>query len=340
MLLAWMLAPLASVHAQLFPNLGGSRIGISALTFLKNDISPRSLGMGGANVTLSGNAFGAIQNPAQAAEAKTFTVGASSLMYGGGLNHSLATAVIPVKNAGSFYTNIHSLNMGSEKVRTEFAPQGTGEYFTDYSLAAEVGYARDLSNRFSIGVGLKFVREQLAQYAANGVGADIGFLYRTDWRNLRFGACLQNFGTNSTLKGNYSPDLLQTGTTTSTEGYPAPTLFKMGASMDALSQGDHLLTVHAQLNHPNDNSENLRLGAEYTWANMLMLRTGIKLGVNTEPYPTAGVGFAFGFGGHRLQADYGVNPTRYLGLMHSVGLSFSLAKPSAGNTPENSNPAQ
>jgi len=331
---------MAGAKAQLFPNLGGSRVGISALTFLKNDISPRSVGMGGANVTLSGNAFGAAQNPAQAAEAKGFAVGASDLAYGGGLHHSLATALIPIKNAGNLYTQVHTLNMGPEKVRTEFAPQGTGETFQNYSLSAEVGYARNLSNRFSIGVGLKFVREQLAQYAANGVGADVGFLYRTDWRNLRFGACLQNFGTNSTLKGNYSPDLLQTGTSTFTEGYPAPTLFKMGASMDAYTAQDHLITVHAQLNHPNDNAENLRFGTEYIWANMLMLRTGIKLGVKTERYPTFGLGFRFGFGGHNLQADYGINPTRYLGLMHSFGLSFSLASASAANTTETANPAQ
>jgi hypothetical protein len=244
---------------------------------------------------------------------------------------------VPVK-AGTFYTNVHMLNMDAEKVRTEFAPQGTGEYFSAYSMAAEVGYARNLSRQFSIGVGLKYIREQLAQYAANGVAADIGFLYQTDWRNLRFGAALQNFGTNSTMTGNYSPDLLQNGTTTKTEGYPAPTLFKMGASFDALRREEHLITVHAQLNHPNDNSENIRLGAEYVWADILSLRAGFKIGVKTEPYPAFGMGYKFGFGGHVLKLDYGVNPTQYLGFMHSVGLTFAMPAPTA-DEPE-TQPAQ
>jgi hypothetical protein len=288
--------------------------------------------MAGANATLSGDAFGSALNPALGAEVYSFTVGASNLLYGGDLNHSLASVYIPIKNAGNIYTNIHMLNMGAEKVRTEFEPEGTGEYFSAYSLATEVGYARNLSSRFSIGVSLKYIREQLAQYTANGVAADIGFLYRTDYRNLRFGVALQNFGANSTLKGSYNPDVLQNGSTTTTEGYPAPTLFKMGASMDALDIEDHLITVHIQLNHPNDNAENIRIGAEYVWADQFMLRTGVKLGVSTERIPTAGLGYRFNFGGQKLQLDYGINPTRYLGLMHSVGLSFALGQPASTAT--------
>lgn len=330
---ACLLVP-AVAQAQLFPNLGGQRVGISALPCLKNNLSPRSTAMGGADVSQSGDGYSATLNPALAGDIKNATVSTSNLYYGSALNHTLVSAIVPVKAAGTFYSNLNMLNMGAEKVRDEFHPQGTGEYFTAYTMAAELGYSRNLSNRFSIGVGLKYIREQLAQYSANSVAADIGFLYRTDWRNLRFGASLQNFGTNSALQGNYSPDLTQTGATTSTEGYPAPTLFKMGASMDALSRPDHLLTVHAQLNHPNDNAENIRLGAEYVWADMLMLRTGVKLGVDNERIPTAGLGYRWAFGGHRLQFDYGINPTRYLGIMHSLGISFVIGKPEALETPE------
>lgn len=329
--LAWATA----AQAQLFPNLGGSRVGISALTFLKNDLSPRSAGLGGANATLSGDAYAATLNPALAAEVKSITVGVSNMYFADGINHSLVSVMVPNKERGTFYGQVHMLNMGAEKVRTEFFPQGTGQYFTTYSLSAEAGYSRDLSERFSFGLGFKFLREQLAEYAANGLGADVGFLYRTDWRNLRFGATLQHFGTNATLRGNRVPDLLQRGQTVNVEGYPAPTHFKMGASMDAIRKDEHLLTVHLQLNHPNDNAENIRAGAEYIWANTLALRAGLKLGVDNERTPSAGIGYRQPIGGHMLQIDYGVNPTRFLGLIHSVGISYALARPA-----QNANPAQ
>jgi Type IX secretion system protein PorV len=340
LLLAVLLLVAGGAQAQLFPNLGGQRVGISALPFLKNDLSPKSTGMGGANATLKGDAFGATINPAQAAEQRGFTVGVSNLLYGGGLNHSLVTGILPLNANGNLYSNVHMLSMGQEKVRTEFAPNGTGEYFLAYSLAAEVGYAQNLSEQFSMGVGLKYIREQLAEFSANGIAADIGFLYRTDWRNLRFGAALQNFGTNSTLKGSYNPNLLQNGTTTSTEGYPAPTLFKMGASFDAYAKDDHLITAHLQLNHPNDNAENIRIGGEYIWSKTLMLRAGVKLGVANERVPTAGIGYRFSFGGQLLQMDYAANKTQYLGWMHSLGLSFSIAKADAAAADVTTNPIQ
>ena len=51
-------------QAQILPNLGGQRAGISALTFLKNDVSPRSIALGGANLTLSTDGMAAFHNPA------------------------------------------------------------------------------------------------------------------------------------------------------------------------------------------------------------------------------------------------------------------------------------
>ena len=218
------------------------------------------------------------------------------------------------------------LNMGNEAIRTEFQPFGTGQTFAAYSLNVAIGYSQALSDRFSAGVTVKYLQETLAQYNAGAFVADVGFLYRTDYRNLRFAAALQHFGANSTLKGNYNPDVLNTGNDVNTEGYPAPTLFKMGAQIDAFRQGEHLITAHLQLNHPNDNSENIRIGLEYAYAQMFYARLGTKLGVDNEQIPGGGVGFKTTFGRNVILLDYALFQSRFLGLYQQLGIRFSLAK--------------
>ena len=65
-------------QAQLFPQLGGQRVGISGLTFLKIDVSPRSAAVGGANLCLSGDAYATHVNPALLGETESFHFAASN----------------------------------------------------------------------------------------------------------------------------------------------------------------------------------------------------------------------------------------------------------------------
>lgn len=320
-------------NGQLLPNLGGQRVGISAFTFLKNDISPRSMGMGGASVATTGDAWCATVNPAQASEVRNLAFGVSHLRYAGTLSHSNINAYAPLGAAGTIYATYHMLNLANQDVRSEFHPYGTGETYAAYSLAASVGYGRKLSDFFSVGVELKYLHERLARYRAGAVAADIGFLYRTDWRNLRFAAALQNFGANSTLQGDYQNDPFGTGASTATEGYPAPTVFKMGAQLDAWRSGEHVLTASAQLNHPNDNAENIRIGAEYSYGGLLFLRAGLKLNVMNERAPSAGIAFKHNFGNTELNLAYATFPSRYLGWYHQLGLAVYLPGKRADQAP-------
>jgi len=100
----------------------------------------------------------------------------------------------------------------------------------------------------------------------------------------------------------------------------------MGAQLDAYRDEQQLLTAHIQLNHPNDNAENIRIGLEYGFGDMFFARAGVKLNVRNERLPTGGVGFKLNAGPVLIQADYGLSPSRYLGLYHNLGLSFMLAR--------------
>lgn len=318
------------VNAQLFPNLGGQRVGIAGMPFLKNDLSPRSMAMGGANVSLSGDIYAAVNNIALADEVKHPTAGISNTNFVG-LNHAYGAILYPMKDAGTFSLSVHNLSAGLMDVRTEFRPDGTGARFATTNSAFGLGYAKHLSDMFSFGVNAKFMYEAVAEYSALAVAADVGFLYKTDWRNLRFAATLQHFGTNTTFSGTAFREPFNRNRQEA-ETFPSPITFKMGASVDAIDADGHKLVVAAQLYHPSDNAENVRVGLEYSFRDMFFARGGYRLNVPNETLPSFGVGFKYDKNRYPVQIDLGAQPSNMLGMIWTAGLSIGLNRTETDQT--------
>jgi hypothetical protein len=312
-------------NAQVFPNLGGQRAGISALTFLKNDLSPRSSAMAGASVALPGDAFSMTVNPAAASACRFPVMALSSGSNATGLIQSYLAASIPGKEAGVWMASLNYLSGGLQPRRTEFQPMGDGSQYVSDAFKVGLGYSRSLSKMFSCGMNLNLVREQLSQYSATAVTADLGFLYKTDWKDLSFAVGLQHFGGNSTGKGDFIAVQYNRGSV-NTEAYGAPTLFSMGLSITAWEAEKHRILAAAQLNHPNDNAENIRLGLLYSFDSLLHVRLGYKVNVIGEGI-TAGIGIRSRIGAFPLTFDYSLVPNRFLGMYHSLGLSVGFIKP-------------
>jgi hypothetical protein len=316
--------------AQVLPNLGGQRSGSAGMTFLKNDGSPRSAGMAGANITLEGDAFSAFTNPATMTARETFSLGMSNFYFGAGVNQSYLATLIALPNSGStFGVSVNNVSSGKQEVRTEFQPQGTGEYFYANAGAAGVGYAKKLSDQFSFGITLKYIYEVMAQYRSHTAAADLGFVYHTDVKDLSFAVSVMNFGGSSALRGDFREVNLRNTATPTTGSYPLPTEFKLGISMVPIKTDRHRLLTAVQLNHPNDNSENLRLGVEYSYRQLVFLRTGLILGRKSQKYPTFGAGVRTRLGNHPLLINYALTPMNFMGLHHMAGAAFHIHKTEA-----------
>lgn len=315
------------IYAQLIPNFGGQRTGLSASSFLKNDMNPRSMAMGGAGVALEPDGFTVFTNPAAAANIDQFNVSISSLTVGAGMNQSFISAIIPRKDKlSSFGISLNMLNSGEQEVRTEFQPQGTGEVFYATDFATGLTYAQQLSDMFSAGLTLKYIHNQIDDFSASAIAADVSFLYKTDYQDLKFAVMIQNFGGNSSLNGDNIPNDFNRGSSLETENYTLPTVFQLGASIVPWKEENQSLLMSVQLNHPNDNSENYRFGLEYEYLELLYLRAGYKLNVRGDRFPTFGFGLRHRIGGHPLHLNYAANPTQFRGVQHTVGVSFSLNK--------------
>lgn len=315
----------SGLQAQIFPALGSQRAGISALTFLNLDLSPRSAALGGANICLSGDAFGAALNPASLGDVQGLSIGASHTFWAADIDYSFLSAAQSTK-AGVFGFSLSGLNSGAMPVRTTFQPEGTGELFYAYYITAGLSYGKRLTDQFSWGTNIKYVREQLAEFTANTAVVDLGFLYNTDFKDLKFAVAIKNFGGNSTLKGEAELDTTFSNKPLNLESYPAPTVFQLGFSLVPWKKedGSQSLTTHVQLNHPNDNAENIRLGAEYAYRDLLFLRAGYKINVSDQPFPTAGIGVRMRLGSFPFRFDYAFDHLEYLGTIHRVGLNIDF----------------
>lgn len=322
--LLWIGCRPFTAGAQLLPNLGGQRAGISALTFLKNDISPRSMALGGANITLTADGMATAHNPALMAQLEKMHYTVSDLVIGAGVHQAWLSGIVPFRSSTSAAgLSLNYLSAGAMKVRTEFQPEGTGSYFYANQVAVGLAYAKKLSDRFSFGAHLKYVHEQLAQYKNNTVAADLGFLYTTDVKDLKFGIVVQNFGGNSSLSGDYF-EVGFNRTPPVMDKYNVPTVFRLGTSVKPLKTDHQSLMFALQLEHPNDNSENIRLGVEYEYSQLLYVRMGYKLNVAGENLPTIGIGYRSRLGRHTMMVNYGVNATQFLGTLHAFSLDFGI----------------
>lgn len=105
----------------------------------------------------------------------------------------------------------------------------------------------------------------------------------------------------------------------------------ISASMIPWKKEDQSLMAAIQLDHPNDNAENIRLGLEYEYMKLLFLRAGYLINVKDRSIPTFGAGFRTRIGAFPFMIDYSVEPTDYIGILHSIGLSVSFNNSGKGN---------
>ncbi|HAS36677.1 MAG TPA: hypothetical protein DCS15_09330 [Flavobacteriales bacterium] len=313
------------VDAQLFPNLGRQRAGIASFGFLKTDINPRSVGMGGASIALGDDPYGLYSNVSSISLNDNPRFMASGYTYGLGLMQNYLGFVGKVKS-NYVGLSINTLTSPAMEVRTEFQPEGTGEYFYYMNMANGLSVAKKLSDQFSFGIRINHLYEQAAQYHNHSVGADLGFLYITDVRDLKFAVVVQNFGGKSQMDGDFIENPFNRDSLQQPDYYNLPTIFKLGLSIVAYENNGHQILTAVQLNHPNDNAENIRLGVEYSFRDLISARFGYKINLEGQQWPSFGVGYRSKIGYHPLHVNYAANITSFIGTKHVFGIAIVFNK--------------
>lgn len=279
------------VWAQLFPNLGGQRTGISAAQFLKIGVGSRALGMGASYIAVANDAEALYWNPAGISQFNKQTAFFSHNQWLVDIQLENAGMVYHLDNTNSFGILITYLHTDEMKETTELQPFGTGRFFNFSDFLIGLTYARNMTPKFSFGFSAKFMQENLAELTMRSFLFDLGTYYKTGWESIRFGVSVTNFGADMKPSGNFQVQTLENSTVevTDFQSFSPPTVFRIGVAWEILDNEQHKITNSVQLNHPNDNTENINLGAEYWWNGRFALRGGYVTARSEED-------FSVGFG--------------------------------------------
>lgn len=318
--LCFALAGLCGPASQAQPWLPGGdddnqKTAQTGLKFLSVSTSPRAVALGNAATAL--NDWGAaamFYNPASMARLGglgSASFGLVQWIADITYNHA-GVAINPAQGRyGVFGVSVLAVDYGefeeTIRVDTETGYEKLGSY-SPSALAIGIGYAKALSDRFSVGGNVKYVRQDLGssvintdlERESNTVSTpafDFGIMYNTGFRSLSFAMRARNFAPAVEYQR---------------EAFELPLNVSVGLSMNVLdlaSTGagglseNHSFLVAVDTAHPRDYAETISLGGEYTFMNLFSLRGGYTY-PSDEQGVSLGGGLNLSFGGYSFSADY------------------------------------
>ncbi len=323
---------LASGSARAQTNTG-TTIG----SFLEIEPTARIAAMGNAGVS----AFDGVQtlyyNPASAGRVTTAEVMFTHAAWIADIAYDYAAVALPLGSWGTGFATVTALNSGDIDVRTVTQPLGTGERYTVNDIAIALGFARQISPRFSAGGQVNLVQETIWHSTASVATVSIGTLYRVSEKGLRIGSSLSNFGTRGAFDGRdlrftYDANPATNGDNSTlpaskyTDAFAVPVTFRVGLAMPFEFKDDQELLIEADAFHPNDNSESMSFGGEYTINKTVALRAGWQnlFLQDSEVGATAGAGLMGRVDTWRYRCDYAWADQGRLGHTHRLTVGFAF----------------
>ena len=319
------------------PALAQSKTGTSFGAFLLIEPSARVAAMGNAGVTLGDGLDAVYYNPAAISRLSRYAVHFTHSAWLADISYNYAAAAIPLGRLGNCFVSVTSLGSGEIDVRTVAQPLGTGERYTVSDIAIGLGYGREITDRFGMGLQASYVQETIWHTSAGTVVYNFGTLYQISDGGLHLGASLSNFGTNAHFSGrdlriifdNTPGQFGDNGTLPGsqlTDNFPVPVLFRVGLGLPVRLGDGNELRLAVDAFHPSDNTEAMSAGAEFLYRRAFALRWGYQdaFQQDSEVGLTMGAGFMGRSGGSNYRVDYAWADQGRLGSTHrfSFGLIF------------------
>ena len=305
--------------AQLDNSATITKTGTTAAQFLKIGVDARASAMGNAFTAMKGDLSSMYWNPAGLTSIGRMETMFMNSSWLAGIQFTHAAFAINLNAAGVIGFSLTSLSVPEDMVRTVERPNGTGEYFDAGDLAMNFTYARKLTDQFSIGGNIKYIRQNIWHASASSVAADLGALFVTPFNGIRLGASLSNYGSEMQMTGrdqkfSIDPDPNNGGNVEfvnamyETDKFPLPLLFRVGLSGEIIESEKMRLSFAVDALHPNDNVEWVNAGLEYAVAETFFLRSGVTtlFREDSEEGLTFGGGVHYRIGGSttQIKLDY------------------------------------
>ncbi len=330
------------IYTGSFAQSGNTKVGTTSANFLQMEIGARAIALGGAYVAIAEDATALFWNSAGIGLVEN---GNAVYQFGSryaDIAHHYAGFVYGLGNDDKIGIMINYVDVGDMEITTLSEPDGTGQDFSASNLAIGLTYARQLTDRVYVGIQAKFIQENIWMESAYGFALDIGAIYNIEEKGIRIGMNLANLGTDMKISGGANLDFYKEKiegypgsptpkSTLATKEFPLPMVFSMGFAIDlvgrktiAIPNATHKVMVAIAANDSFDAPFRGNVGIEYTWQEILSLRSGYHIGYDTKDL-SLGLGLNFKqFTALDVVLDYVWNSYGDLGAINvfTLGINF------------------
>lgn len=328
----------ASLRAQSTTSTTGqdfTNAGASGSVFTKIWVGARASGMAGAYTAMTDDITSLYWNPAGIARLPGINIGASYTRWFGDISHNFIGATMPISDRYRLGLALTMVDYGNLSFAT-IQKDANGGTFNANDLSLAVSLAGALTDRFSYGGTLKYLRSSILDMSADGFAFDAGSIYQTDFYHMKISMDLANLGSDRGFSGNSLSILINNGnginqngtalqSDLKTSSFPLPLIFRLGAATDVF-QGNvenQKLNVDFDFSTHSDGPEQFNLGGEYIWNDMAAIRAGYAFNQDQLGL-AAGAGYHYKTEDFSGTVDYAFNMTRSLGSIHRISISATF----------------
>jgi hypothetical protein len=196
------------------------------------------------------------------------------------------------------------------------------EIFEPSAFVMGFGYAKSLTDKFSVGGQMKYAGQELGtsmvpvgddslkvkKNLAFATAYDFGTIYKTGWKSLQFGMSVRNFSQEIEYEK---------------ESFLLPLTFRLGISMDLMDLVEnvegHSLVMSIDASHPRSYPEQLQVGIEYSFLNIIYGRMGYVSNADEN-----NITYGFGIEKFGLALDYAYTPFGVFDNVQRFTIKFDL----------------
>ncbi len=263
-----------------------SKTGTTAASFLEIGVGAVANSMGGAFVSVANDATSLYWNVGGLANLNQYEAALVHTNWIADTRFDFAGLIIPLGEGGNLGISFTSLSMDDMPVRTVDQPEGTGENFSVSDISVGVSFARKFTDRFSVGLTAKYIKQSIWHMSASAFAIDAGTTFKTDLLNgMTIGAVISNFGTPMRLDGRDTRYFIRVDPTKqgSNERIPSnieldswdlPLFFQIGVSSPIIESQNYRLLISADALVPNNDYQSLNVGTEFSFMEYFSIRGG------------------------------------------------------------------
>lgn len=317
------------------------KVGSTSMQFLKVMPCARATALGDAYSVLASGAEAVFWNPAGIVFVQQHEISLTYLKWIFDTQQGALSFATSLGSFGAVGVQLQYVDFGEIEEALWTSPYKdditypglTGRTFRPFSYLVGLSYGFQLTEKFSTGITVKYAHESLyngqtvravtsqgetldAETWANGLMFDFGLQYITGYRTIRLAASVQNFGPSVKYasESNSIPLALRCGVAADLIGNDA---------LLATSENSRLGLAY-DLFQPNDYEQQMHMGLEYEFSEMVALRVGYKFNYDADGF-TAGAGVKHTFGAMKLSFDYSFGSLSYnLGNVHRISLGVGF----------------